>query len=350
MYPLEGVRVLELARLFPGPFAGMILRDLGATVVKVELLPGADPIRGSDLFELLNRGKYSVSFSNQHLAAFLERALPKVDILLTNYRPSTQAALGLSPDPLLERHSHLIYVNITAFSDDRPGHDLNFLAESGVLERMRALKESLPIVPGFLIGDILGGTASALVRALAALYARSRTGKGQYIPIAMREELLRWSLSLANTHRMFRGELPPPGADFLSGGMPCYRVYSTKDGRYIAVAAIEEKFWAQLCSFLGREDLVPYGRVVGDPYPHQELEKIFAGATWQEWRERLSGNTFCVSPVYTFAEAIQEGWASSIWREGFVCFSDKERGEVPRLGEHNSWLEANWGISLSGIQ
>ncbi|MCS6789801.1 MAG: CoA transferase [Bacteroidia bacterium] len=328
----------------------MILRDLGATVVKVEPLPGADPIRGSDLFDLLNRGKYSVSFASQHLSEFLASALPKVDILLTNYRLSTQAALGLSPEAVLEKHPHLIYVNITAFSDDRPGHDLNFLAESGVLERMRALKEAIPIVPGFLIGDILGGTASALVRVLAALYARTRTGRGEYIPVSMREELLRWSLSLANTHRMFGGELPPPGADFLSGGMPCYRVYSTKDGRYIAVAAIEEKFWAQFCSFLGREDLIPYGRVVGDPYPHQELEKIFASASWQEWRARLDTNAFCVSPVYTFAEAIQEPWASKIWREGFLYFSDKEEGTVPRLGEHNTWIEANWGISLSGIQ
>lgn len=98
MYPLEGVRVLELARLFPGPFAGMILRDLGATVVKVELLPSADPIRGSDLFDLLNRGKYSVSFSSQYLAKFLREFC----LNLTNYRPSTQAALSLSPEPILE--------------------------------------------------------------------------------------------------------------------------------------------------------------------------------------------------------------------------------------------------------
>ncbi|MCS7162672.1 MAG: CoA transferase [Bacteroidia bacterium] len=340
--PLEGLIVVELARLLPAPLIGMVLRDLGATVFKIEFLPRGDSLRGSLLFDLLNRGKYSLAIPPAELSALLAKLLPRAQVLLTNYRPATQRELGLLPEVLLKAYPHLVYVNLLGFSDGRPGHDLNFLAESGVLERLRPSPAHPPIVPGFLFGDILGGSASALIRLLALVYRQTRTGQGGYLPITMREEMLRWSVATAHLYQLNGGQLPPPGVDFLSGGMPAYRVYATADGRYIAVAALEEKFWEEFCQFLGRPDLIPYGRTLHDPYPHQEMEKIFAAASWAEWVERLKDTSFCVTPVYTFAEAIQAPWAEEIWQKGFLCFAPPEEElRVPDLGEHNAYL-AGW--------
>lgn len=344
MRPLEGITVIELARLLPAPLVGAILSDLGATVIKVELLPRGDSLRGTELFALVNRGKYSYALPSGQLPAILPELLARAQVLLTNYRPQTQAEVGLAPEKVLDVHPHLVYVNITGFSDERPGHDLNFLAESGVLDRLRPAPDAPPIVPGFLIGDLLGGTASGLIRLLAALYHQVRTGQGSYLPVAMRDEMLRWSVAAAHLYRLFRGQMPPPAMDFLSGAMPSYRVYRTADGRYVAVAAIEEKFWEELCEFLGRPDLIPYGRSINDPFPHQELERVFAAAPWEEWRRRLEGTQFCASPVYTFEEALQMPWAAEIWQNGFLTYGQGASLKIPALGEHNAWVEAHFSL------
>lgn len=346
MQPLEGVVVVEMARLLPAPLVGAILADLGATVIKIELLPRGDSLRGTELFDLVNRGKRSLAVTSDRLLQILPQLLAQSKILLTNYRPQTQVEIGLSPSRILQDHPHLIYVNVVGFADGRPGHDLNFLAESGVLSRLRSGPDTDPIVPGFLVGDLLGGTASALIRLLAALYRQAFTGQGCYIVVAMREEMLRWSVSTAHLYRLFGGKLPPAGLDFLSGAMPSYRVYRTEDGRYIAVAAIEEKFWQELCIFLGRPDLLSYGRSMGDPFPHREMERIFAEATWEEWRRRLEGNQFCVSPVYEFEEVIKMPWAAGIWREGILSFEERASVEVPKLGEHNQWVKERFGVEV----
>lgn len=344
---LKGLTVVELGRLLPAPLVGTVLRDLGATVLKIELLPRGDSLRGTVLFDLLNRGKYSIAITAEQLPALLSQLLPQVDVLLTNYRPETQESLGLVPDLICQAHPHLIYLNLTGSADGRPGHDLNFLAESGILDRMRAAPDQPPLVPSFLLGDILGGSASSLIRLLAALYHRMRTGQGSYVPVYMREEALRWSLSLAHLRQLFGGKLPPVGTDFLSGGMPSYRVYATKDNRYIAVAALEEKFWAEFCQFIGRPDLLAYGRSIGDPLPHRELEALFAQHTWAEWEKRLKGTAFCVTPVYTFDEALAAEWAEPIWHSPFLFFAPPtEKVEVPPLGAHTEWAKTHFGLRL----
>jgi len=346
---LGDIVVVELARLLPAPLVGTVLRDLGATVIKVELLPKGDSLRGTALFELLNRGKRSVAVPPDQLSRLLEGLLPQADVLVTNYRPETQASVGLAPEKVLEAYPHLLYVNLLGTPDGRPGHDLNFLAESGVLDRMRPSPDSPPLVPSFLLGDILGGTASALIRLLAALYRRTRTGRGAYLPIYLREELFRWSVSLAHLHRLFGGKLPPPGSDFLSGALPCYRVYPTQDNRYLSVAALEEKFWQAFCEFVGRPDLQPYGKAMGDPYPHREMEAVIRQRTWAEWKALLEGTAFCVTPVYTFEEVLTQPWVQEVWREGFLFFSPPAGPTpVPELGQDTPWAEERFGLSLSG--
>lgn len=344
---LESLKVVELTRLLPAPLVGTCLRDLGATVIKVELLPRGDSLRGTDLFELLNRGKYSLAVLPEQLPEILPPLLAQADVLLTNYRPETQSEVGLSPAEVQEAFPHLVYLNLIGMADGRPGHDLNFLAEAGVLDRLRLSPDGPPVVPGFLFGDILGGTASALIHLLASLYRRNHTGKGTYLEVSMREEMLRWSYATAHLYRLFRGQLPPPGTDIFSGGLPCYRLYPTRDQRYIAVAALEEKYWEALCHFLGKPELIPYGRTLGDPYPHQVLEEVFRQHTWAEWREKLANTAFCVSPVYTFQEALQAPWAASIWRKAFLYFSSAAPdASVPQLGEHNKWAAERFSLPL----
>ncbi len=340
--------MVEWARLLPAPLVGTVLRDLGATVIKVEPLPGGDSLRGTALFELLNRGKRSVAVPSEKLPRLLEGLLSQADVLVTNYRPATQEALGLAPQKVLRAYPHLVYVNLVGTPDGRPGHDLNFLAESGVLDRMRPSPTSPPLVPSFLLGDILGGTASALIRLLAALYQRTRTGQGAYLPIYMREETLRWSFSLAHLYRLFGEKLPPAGGDFLSGALPCYRIYATKDDRYLAVAALEDKFWQAFCTFVGRPDLASYGKVMGDPYPHREMEEVIRQHTWSEWKALLEGTAFCVTPVYTFEEVLAQPWVQGIWQGGFLFFAPPSGpAPVPELGEGTAWAQERFGIAFS---
>ncbi len=319
---LHGLRVLEVGRLLPAPLVGTFLCDLGAEVIKLEPAPHGDKIRGTPLFSLLARGKYLLSIPPHKWPAAWPHLLPHTDILILNHRPATLSALHLNPDSLTTTYPHLITVNLLGHEDGRPGHDLNFLAESGVLDRLRPAPDAPPIVPGFLLGDLLGGTASALIRLLAALYQREKTGQGAFLPIAITTEMLRWSYATAFLYLSGQGHLPPPTQELFSGGLPAYRVYRTKDHRYMVVAALESHFWEGFCQHIGRSDLISLGYALNDPAAHTAIEALFQSQTFAEWEALLRETAFCVSPVYTFAESIQQPWAASAWREKFLTFSD----------------------------
>ncbi len=320
--PLQGLRVLEIGRLLPAPLVGTFLCDLGAEVIKLEPWPQGDRTRGTALFSLLARGKRLLAISPQNWPLAWPYLLPHIDILILNHRPATLAALQLLPDSLKAAYPHLITINLLGHEDGRPGHDLNFLAESGVLDRLRPVPDAPPIVPGFLFGDLLGGTASALIRLLAALYHREKTGQGDFLTLAITTEMLRWSYATAFLYLSGHGQMPPPTQELFSGGLPAYRVYRTKDHRYMVVAALENHFWEGFCQHIGRPDLISLGYALNDPAAHTAIEALFQSKTFPEWEALLRETAFCVSPVYTFAEAIQQPWAASVWREKFLTFSD----------------------------
>ena len=340
MAPLKGLRVLEVGRLLPAPLIGTFLCDLGAEVIKLEPWPQGDKTRGTALFPLLARGKRLLAIPPKNWTTAWPHLLPHVDILILNHRPATLFDLQLSPDSLRDAYPHLITVNLLGHEDGRPGHDLNFLAESGVLDRLRPAPDAPPIVPGFLFGDLLGGTASALIRLLAALYQREKTGQGTLLTISITTEMLRWSYATAFLYLSGQEELPPPAQDIFSGGLPTYRVYRTRDGRYIAVAALENHFWEGFCQHIGRPDLIPLGYALGDPTAHAALEALFQSKTFAEWEHRLQDTAFCVSPVYTFSEAIQKPWSTKVWREKLLTFSDEGsyNAEVPPVGADNAYV------------
>ncbi len=268
-------------------------------------------------------GKRLLSLPSANRPAAWPYLLPHTDILILNHRPATLSALHLVPETLLTTYPHLITVNLLGHEDGRPGHDLNFLAESGVLDRLRPAPDAPPIVPGFLFGDLLGGTASALIRVLAALYQREKTGRGLFSP---------WP----SLPKCCGGAMPQRSCTFLGrvrcrrlrrsffGGLPAYRVYRTKDHRYMVAAALESHFWEGFCQHIGRPDLIPLGYALNDLAAHIAIEALFQSKTFSEWEALLRETAFCVSPVYTFAEAIQQPWAASVWREKFLTFSDSQ--------------------------
>ncbi len=344
--PLKGLRVLEVGRLLPAPLVGTFLCDLGAEVIKLEPWPQGDKTRGTMLFPLLARGKRLLALPPQKWPAAWPHLLPHMDILILNHRPQTLAALQLEPETLTTCYPHLITVNLLGDAAGRPGHDLNFLAESGVLDRLRPSPEAPPIVPGFLFGDLLGGTASALIRLLAALYHREKTGRGVFFSIAITTEMLRWSYATAFLYLSGEGQMPPPGQDLFSGGLPTYRVYRTQDNRYIAVAALESHFWEGFCQHIGRPDLIPLGYALGSPAAHTAIEALFQSKTFPEWETILRDTAFCISPVYTFAESLQKPWSAQAWQGKFLTFSEGvsygEESSAP--GADNALLQEALGL------
>lgn len=346
LFMLEGLKVLEVGRLLPAPLMGTILLDLGATVVKLEPWPQGESTRSTVLFDLLNRGKRFLALAPDKWPEAWPYLLIQVDILILNHLPPTLARMGLTPEKLSLLAPHLIAVNLLGHADGRPGHDLNFLAESGVLDRLRPAPDAPPIVPGFLIGDLLGGTATGLIRVLAALYARHRTGKGAYLPISITTEMLRWSYAAAFLYKSGKGELPLPGRDFFSGALPTYRLYRTQDGRYIALAALEPKYWEAFCRHVGRLDLLPHGFAVGDPKAHAAIEALFAEKSFSEWEKILEGTSLCITPVYTFREVLERPWAAKVWNGAYLQFGNANSllREAMPPGADNEALFAEWAL------
>jgi crotonobetainyl-CoA:carnitine CoA-transferase CaiB-like acyl-CoA transferase len=298
---LQGVRVLDLSRLLPGAFCTHLLEQYGAEVVIIES-PAGDPLRGmpgaGTLLEALTAGKHRVTLdlrSERDRQDFLEE-VRKADVLVEGFRPGRMERLKLGFSVLQEHNRALVYCAITGYGSSgslasRAGHDLNYLARSGALSIM-PLHDGLPVIPGLQIADLAGGLQAAF-QISAALARRMRTGDGSRVEVSMTEVVRGWT-ALPRAAR--RAGLQSLG---LSGEYPCYRVYEVSDG-WISVAALEGKFWANLCAALDRRDLIPRqfdSTAVG------EMEEIFKAGSRAEWAGRFDRQDVCVEPVLTLEES-----------------------------------------------
>jgi crotonobetainyl-CoA:carnitine CoA-transferase CaiB-like acyl-CoA transferase len=289
--PLEGVLVAELARYLPGAYAGRELARLGARVVRVEA-PDGDPMRrAAPAWDaVLRRGKESV-VCDLTTDATLARALcARADVVLEGFRPGVAARLGLGPRDV---PGSVVYCSITGFGAEgrhaaRAGHDLNYLGWAGVLE------DTAPANPPLPIADLAAGALGAVTEVLAALLRRGRTGEGAHIVISMTHR----SHDLVG-HRLGGDPLPR----LLTGGLACYRVYETADGRHLTVAALEPKFFARLCELIGQPHLA--GRQYDEEQEQlgRQLAAVFAARALDEWLALCKGEDVCVGPVATRAEA-----------------------------------------------
>jgi alpha-methylacyl-CoA racemase len=314
--PLAGVRVLDLSRLLPGPVATLHLADLGADVIKIEdagagdyartMGPGADGT--SWFFRAVNRNKRAIRLDLKQAEGrtVLLRLVEQADILIESFRPGVMDRLGVGYATLRERNPRLVYCAITGYGQDGPwalraGHDLNYIAQAGVLDQT-GTAGGPPAIPSLQIGDLLGGAMSAVAAMLAALHRARATGEGAFVDVAMAEAVLAHNLFPLFAHAA--GETPARGADLLTGGHANYAVYRTRDDRYLAVAALEEKFWQMFCDAVGRPQWKARYAESADPALHGEVAALVATRTLAEWSALLDQVDCCVTPVLTLEEAL----------------------------------------------
>jgi alpha-methylacyl-CoA racemase len=286
--PLAGLLVVDLTRYLPGPYASRELKRLGARVVRLEA-PGGDPLRelAPAWHEALNDGKESVEIDLKADPEAGRTLCAEADVVLESFRPGVVERLGVGPDDLPET---VVYCSFTGFGpeDPRTGHDLNYVGWAGLLE------DTAPALPPLQIADLAAGALAAVAEILAALLERTRTGKGQRITIS----LTHGSHKLA-AHRL--GGEPIPR--LLTGGLACYRIYETADGRHLTVAALEPKFFARLCELIGQPELAERQWSDGQEQLASELARTFATRSLATWLDLFDGEDVSVGPVATLAEA-----------------------------------------------
>ena len=319
--PLAGIRVLDLTRLLPGPVCTLYLADLGADVIKVEDTGAGDYARTlgtrpgsvSTFYRSVNRNKRSIAIDLKDprgRAAF--HALARdAGVIVESFRPGVVSALGVDYGTIAAINPRIVYASISGYGQTGPrahlaGHDINYLGYAGVLDQTGA-RGGPPVLSNLQIADLLGGAAPAAIALLAALVGAQRTGRGRRVDVAMADASLAHSIFPLHALEQW-GRVPPRGEDLLTGGVPCYGIYPTKDGRWLAVGALEEKFWKALCGSLARPDLVAGQFASGEDGAHvrDELERIFAGAPLATWVEKLAAVDCCVTPIATLPEALAD--------------------------------------------
>jgi alpha-methylacyl-CoA racemase len=317
MQPLSGIRVLDFSTLLPGPMATLLLAEAGAEVIKVERPGQGEDLRhyaprfGADAsvpFAMLNRGKRSIALDlkSAHALGRLQPLLETADVLVEQFRPGVMDRLGLGYASVAKLNPRLVYCSITGYGQDGPSaqvaaHDLNYQADAGMLS-IAAGSDGAPVVPSALVADIAGGAYPAVINILLALRLRDATGHGSRIDIPMTDGLLPflyWGIGMGASS----GRWPRPGAELLSGGSPRYQIYRTSDGRYLAAAPLEDKFWANFCEAIElpaalRED-------ANDPAgTRSAVAQIISGHTAGEWMARFAGKDVCCNLVKTLEEAV----------------------------------------------
>lgn len=327
--PLDGVKVIDLSRLLPGPFATLLLADLGASIFKVEEVLGGDYARFfpplartmSPGFAALNRDKRGLSVDLKHPRGrdVILRLCAQADVLVESFRPGVMARLGLDFQTLARENPRLIVCAITGFGQTGPlaqqaGHDLGYLAQAG-LAGLTGHDDEV-VMPGFQAADIAGGALYGVIGILAALYGRERTGLGRFVDASMTDGAFGLGVMLhAKDHLHVRDPLRPtrqrPGEDMLSGALLCYRPWRCQDGRYLAVGALEPKFWMAFCVAAGIPDLATDGWAEGETRTRVEgrLRVLFESRPRDEWVRLLSAHDVCVEPVLDLDEARQTAHA-----------------------------------------
>ena len=322
---LQGLRIIDLTRNLPGPFATRLLADLGAEIIKIEP-KGGDPARAlGGLFDALNHGKTieKVDFRDDKGIASVKTYLKNADVMLDSFRPGVLKGMGLDAQTLHAINPKLVIVSITGYGmvddndvthdwADKAGHDINFMAMSGVLDQLRTATGE-QAMPNIQFADLAGGSDTAVIALLAAVFAAQRTGKGRHVAVSMTHSLYNHMIMPKATGTLvksFSGQNPPPQHDFLGGLLPCYRLYKTLDNRYMAVGSLELKFWQGLCEVLELPELKDAhwqrGVMPNLPASKEAAAKVterFASQPLTHWQDLFAAADVCVTPVLTLEEA-----------------------------------------------
>jgi len=367
--PLEGVRVLDLSHMLPGPFCTMMLADMGAEVIKIESPKGGDGFRMREpfinkegsAFMMLNRSKKSCVLDLRSIEghdAFMELA-KTADVVLEQFRPGVVTRLGIDYKAVSAANPGIVYLSLSGFGQDgpyvdMPGHDINYLSISGILDTI-GKSDSPPAIAGVQIADLCGAQW-AIISVLLGILAREKNGgKGQYVDLSMTDAVFPW-LSLFLSDYVVSGSITSRGEAKSGGKYAFYNVYETSDGRYISLGAAEPKFWTNLCTMLGREEWI--GRQM-DSALVEEMAVLFKSRTQKEWVDMLFEADCCFTPVNNIEEALND--PQLLHRRMKTYINHPTEGEVmnfafpvkfsdmnpvkpkspPLYGEHNEQLIKN---------
>jgi alpha-methylacyl-CoA racemase len=372
---LDGLSVLDLTRLLPGGFCTLLLADLGADVLKVEDPQGGDYIRwmppyyggdaerangtASAYFLALNRNKRSVKLNLKDEAGRekLLRLVEGHDVLVESFRPGVMDRLGVGYDVLRERNPSLVYCAISGYGQDGPliarsGHDTNYLALAGLLG-LTGRREGPPIQSAGQIADLGGGGLMAAIGILAALHERERSGEGQLVDISMTDGSISW-LSMVIARYFCEGITPRRGEIELAGGILCYFPYETSDGKWVALGALEPKFWQNWCDGVGRPDLKDKQFEHPESDAGREVALVFKERTRDEWATFAAEHDCCLEPVLDLDETLESELVKArrmvveldqpgigpVRQTGFPINLSRTparmRLHAPALGEHDS--------------
>jgi crotonobetainyl-CoA:carnitine CoA-transferase CaiB-like acyl-CoA transferase len=319
--PLKGLKILDFTTLLPGPYATMVLADLGAEVLRVvsgsrpdlaEFMPPCLP--GTNLScatAALGRGKrcLALNLKDPRAGAIVLKLIESHDILIEQFRPGVMGKFGLDYDTLRAANPALIYCSLTGYGQTGPlssraGHDINYLARSGVAS-YSGRKESGPSLMGIQIADVASGSNNAVIGILAAVVHRLKTGEGQHVDVSMTEGVIAFN-ALAGNAFLVDGTETRREEGVLNGGS-LYDFYETKEGKYLSFGGLEPRFFAAFCETIGRPDLIPGGVAPGDlSRIKAEVRAILRTKTQDEWMVLFGKVDACVEPVLALGEALRD--------------------------------------------
>ncbi len=306
---LSDITVIDLSRLLPGPYCSMILADHGARVIAIE---SKQFIADGLFFNTINRNKehMSLNLKTEEGKQIFFKLVEKADVVLEGFRPGVVERLGVDHKSVCKVNPKIIYCAITGYGQngpfrDRVGHDVNYLSYAGVLNLIGE-PDRPPSIPGIQIADIAGGGMNAAIGILLALFAREKTGKGQYIDISMTDGMVAF-LPIALYFQQLTGKDPKRADALLSHRYACYNTYETADGRFLSIGAVENRFWKRLCEHLG---VVEYATLQYDDNRRKEINDFmrttFKTKTLDEWDAELAHLEICWGRVQTFSEMLDD--------------------------------------------
>ena len=340
MLALDDIRILDLSRLAPGPFCTMLLGDLGADVLLIEppsdSKAGQAPGVGGEAYNALGRNKRSIvlNLRDESAREVFYKLAETADVVLEGFRPGVVKRLGVDYETLREKNPRLVYCSLSGYGQTGPysqvvGHDINYISVGGALG-LNGWPGQPPAIPMNIIADFAGGGLHAAYGILAALHARDRTGRGQYVDIAMSDGVL-YLLAQHISGYYATGRVPERGATVLNGSVPHYNVYECADGGWISLGSLEPHFWANLCKAMGREDLIAH------QYDSAKRDEIFdhfrarfKTKSRDEWFAVLQQTDICAAPVYALDEALAD--PHNVAREMVVEVEHPQAGRVKQVG------------------
>jgi len=369
--PLLGVRVLDLSRLAPGPFASLVLADLGAEVIKVEqpkhgdwlrypLAAGEDGRTAAQAFELLNRNKKSVTLrlKSAEGKAIVQGLVRGADVLLEGFRAGTMERLGLGCQAMQAINPALVYASLSGYGQTGPYrrracHDLNCLALAGLLD-LSGSEGGPPAMSALPWVDMVAGLWTALA-IVSALLAREHTGVGRHIDIAMLDSVA------ALAHVPLAGWLgagvpPQRGRTSLGGKLACYNAYETADGRYMTLGALEPQFWEDFCVAVGREDWTARHRTQDQASLRAEVAGLFRTQPQAYWIDLFAARDCCCEPVlaldeaFAHPQAVQRGLLRAGRLASPVSGPEVRFAPAPQLGEHTAQILTELGYTVEDVQ